>query len=169
MSISNQTKSRLQAKELRKRIQAIKNLKLEVTDLDYLKEQLLPIVHSYFHISPIANYGQLVFRGVHWREKPTNKKQLSYPPAEIIKTFQRVNRPHKPMFYGSVGCHSTILELAPQTGDRIAISKWRVIKPLYLNSLGYSEDIFRDAGSSEWEKKWWVQRLNEDPKILFTN
>ncbi len=159
----------LNAKELRKHIQAIKNLKLEVTDLDFLKEQLLPIVGSWLHISPIVNYGQLVFRGVHWGEKPINKKQLSYPPAEIIKTFQRVNRPHEPMFYCSVGCHSTILELAPQTGDRIAISTWRIIKPLYLNSLGYAEDIFRDAGSSEWDKKWWVQRRNEDPQILYTN
>ncbi len=161
--------SRPQAKELHKRIQAIKNLKLEVTDLDYLKEQLLPIARSYFYKSPIAQTDQLIYRGVLWREKPTNKKQFSYPPAEIIETFQRVNKPHEPMFYGSVGCHSTILELAPRTGDRIAISKWRVIKPLYLNSLGYAEDIFRDAGSSEWAKKWWALRRNDDPEILFTN
>lgn len=168
MNFSEIAKLRLTVPELRKRIRKLKLLDLEKADLDYIKSQLLPIGNCYMHKCPIVGIGELVFRAVAWREKPSQKEQLGYPPEHKISSFQRINRPYQPIFYGSVDSISTIAEIAPKNGDRIAISKWRVTKPFYIASFGYTESVFKNLGSARWPQIYWASH-NRDPKEIISS
>lgn len=162
-------RSRPSVRELRHNIRYVKGLDLRRADLDYLKSKLLPIVGGYVHASPVVGVGELVFRAVPWEHRPVHKKDLSYPPAFKVRTYQRANRPGEPMFYGSVGSSATILELAPSTGTRLAISTWRVNKELYVVDFGYTEDNFRRLKSDRWRQVWWAKSRKNGPESTSAN
>lgn len=160
---SDAFKTQIALDELKRHVRYLRGLSLKHVDFDYLKSCLMPILHCYFHVSPSAEIGQFIYRAVPWAAKPTNKEQLGYPPASRVGEFGRANRPHAPLFYGSVGCHSTIVELAPNLGDRLAISKWRVQKSLNVACVGYTEKTFRGkAGISRWSEITWAKQHAED-------
>lgn len=141
----------------------LKALHLQRADLEYLKKQLVPILHHYVHPAPLIQPGERIFRAVLWSEKPKLKGQLSYPPAEIVTTYGRTNRPGEPIFYGSVGSTAAIQELVPATGARLALSMWRVTTPTMVASVGYSEDAFARLGSDRWPKIWWRREHGIEP------
>ena len=149
-------------KKCKKLVREIKALNLERTDFNYLKTALIPLLNGYFSSSVTSNTGELIYRAVPWQEKPTNKTQLSYPPAPIVK-LGRANNPERPLFYGSAGCHSTILELNPKQGDRLAISKWRTNQNLNLFCVGYTETAFKGkSGINRFENLPWVKQHAAD-------
>lgn len=160
---SNLAKRRLSLRELRSRIAVLKALHLQRADLEYLKKQLVPILHHYVHPAPLIQPGERIFRAVLWPEKPRLKGQLGYPPAEFVTTYGRANRPGEPIFYGSVGSTATIQELAPATGARMVLSMWRVTTPMMVVSVGYSEDAFGRLGSDRWSKIWWRREHGIEP------
>jgi len=127
-----------------------------------LKSILVPLLNSYFISSTTANTEELIYRAVPWEKKPENKTQLSYPPTSKVK-LGRANIPEKSIFYGSVGCHSTILELEPKQGDRLAISKWRVKRNLNLVCVGYTENAFKGkSGINRFEELPWIKQHAAD-------
>jgi hypothetical protein len=159
-------KWRLSLLEIKRHIKYLKRLSLRHVDFEYLKSQLVPLIHGYILHSPETNHGEYVYRAVPWPEKPIIKTQLSYPPSSKVREFGRANVINEPLFYGSAGCHSTILELSPNAGDRLAISKWRIQKPLHLAPVGYTHRTFKGkAGVERWEEISWATQYAEDPIV----
>ncbi len=149
-------------KKLKKLVRHVKALNLKETNFEYLKTILVPMLNGYFVSSAISNTEELIYRAVPWEKKPTNKTQLSYPPATKVR-LGRANNPERPIFYGSAGCHSTILELEPNQGDRLAISKWRVKKNLNLVCVGYTENAFKGkSGMNRFEELPWIKQHAAD-------
>lgn len=153
----------LDQNKLKKQVRHLKGLDLKHANFEYLKTLLMPLLNGYFIGSTATNIDEPIYRAVPWPTKPTNKKQLSYPPACKVK-LGRANNPEKPIFYGSAGCHSTIMELAPNQGDRLVISKWRTKHNLDLVCVGYTEDAFKEkTGMNRFEALPWVKQHAADP------
>lgn len=143
---------------VRKRIAALRRLNLETTDVDFLKRQLFPLFKGYSLSTPALMPGQILFRGVKWTERPSNRSQLTYPPAHSVRTFQRANRLGHPMFYCSVAREAPFFELDSRPGDHLAISRWRVNERLIVNNAGYLDKVLLRANSNRkgppsWEKR----------------
>jgi hypothetical protein len=150
-------------REVKNLVRHLRGLDLRRIDLEHLKRILLPLTNGYLLGSMATNIDEPIYRAVRWSDKPTNRTQLSYPPSSVVPQG-RVNSPGNSMFYGSAGCHSTILELAPDLGDRLAISKWRTKTNLHLICVGYTEQAFRDKGGmSRFAELPWVKQYAEDP------
>lgn len=150
-------------KKLKKQIRHLQGLNLKHANFEYLKFLLMPLFNGYFIGSTTAPAEELIYRAVSWANKPTKKEHLTYPPDSKVK-LGRANNPGKPIFYGSAGCHSTIMELAPNQGDRIAISKWRVRNNLNLVFVGYTENSFKEkSGMNRFEELPWVKQHAVDP------
>lgn len=144
-------------KKFKKQIRYLKGLDLKHANFEYLKTLLIPLVNGYFMSSATSNTEEPIYRAVPWPTKPTNVKQLSCPPANKVK-LGRANNPEKPIFYGSAGCHSTIMELAPNQGDRLAISKWRTKHNLNLVCVGYTENAFKGkSGMNRFDELQFVK------------
>ena len=164
VEISEAINRRLNASDIKKHIKCLRSLSLNSSNFDYLKEQLLPLLHSYILIPPEVRVGEFIYRAVKRKDKPDAKQDLSYPPASKVQDFGRANRPQRPMFYGSAGCHCTLFELALELGDRLTITKWRVKRPMYLAPAGYSPKYFKNKfGLSRWEEISWANQYLNDP------
>lgn len=164
VEISEAMNRRLGAPDIKKHIKWLRGLSLNCSDFDFLKKQLLPLLHTYILIPPEVRVGEFIYRAVKRKEKPNTERDLSYPPAFIVENFGRANRPRRPIFYGSAGCHSTLLECTLVLGDRLAISKWRVKQPMYLAPAGYSLKYFKNKfGISRWNEISWANQYLNDP------
>lgn len=112
--------------------------------------------------STASNVGEPIYRAITWSSKPTNVNQLSYPPKENVK-LGRANYPEKPALYASAGCQSTIMELAPNHGDRIVISNWCTKKNLNLVCVAYTLNVFKGkVGINRFDKLHFVKHHAED-------
>jgi hypothetical protein len=152
----------LDLKKLKNLVHHVRKLHLKQTNFEYLKSILLPFVSGYFSSSTTSNIDELTYRAVRWDNKPKNKTQLSYPPACKVQ-LGRANIPKSPIFYASAGCHSTILELKPNQGDRLAISKWRIKKNLNLFCVGYTKKAFLGkSGMNRYEQLPWIKHYEAD-------
>ena len=141
------------AKELARQL---RRLDLRYTNFEYLKQALMPLMNGYFIGSTATNISEPIYRAVLCHDRPTLKSELGSPPPEKVG-LGRANNPGKPMFYGSTGCHSTVMELAPAIGDRLAISKWQTKANLPLIFAGYTAAAFKEkAGMSRYENLPWV-------------
>ncbi len=143
---------------VRARIAALRRLGLERADVDFLKRQLFPLFKGYSLSTPILVPGQTLFRGVKRIERPSNRSHLTYPPANLVRTFQRANRPGHSMFYCSVAREAPFFELGSRAGDYLAISRWRVNETLIVNNAGYVDEVLQRVnsdrkGSPNWEKQ----------------
>lgn len=147
-----------------KLIRSLRRLNLEHTDFEYLKSLLMPLTHGYFPASTATNIQEPIYRAVRCpEEKPYKISELGCPPPEKVK-LGRANTPGNPVFYGSAGCHSTIMELAPNLGDRLAISKWRTKTNLHLICAGYTAEAFSaKTGLNRFESLPWVKHHASDP------
>lgn len=143
---------------VRERIAALRRLSLEKADVDFLKRQLFLLFKGYSLSTPVVMAGQILFRGVKWIDRPSNHSHLTYPPANLVRTFQRANRPGHPMFYCSVAREAPFFELGSRAGDYLAISRWRVNEKLIVNNAGYIDEVLRRVNSDRnappsWEKQ----------------
>jgi len=138
-------------------VRQLKRLDLRRTNYEYLKWVLMPLQNGYCFGAINSNTDEPIYRAVRWDTKPNLLGQLGCPPAESVGQG-RTNNPGNPMFYGSAGCHSTIMELAPSLGDRLAISKWKTKANLPLITAGYTAAAFEGkAGMSRYENLPWVK------------
>ncbi len=90
--------------------------------------------------------GARLFRGVRRAERPSDVRQISYPPAEVVTSMGRLNRVGSSMFYCSAGEPPVSYELKARVGDTIAVSEWEVLEPLWLHNLGFHEDALVKLG-----------------------
>lgn len=151
-------------KKLKKQIRHLKGLDLKHANFEYLRTILMPFANGYSMSSTASNVGEPLYRAVRWPTKPTNVKQLSYPPEDKVK-LGRANYLEKPIFYASAGCQSTIMELAPNQSDRIVISKWRTKQNLILFCVGYTENAFKGkVGIKRFDKLHFIKHHAENPR-----
>lgn len=147
---------------VRQRTTALRKLPLDRADVDFLKRQLTLIFRGYALSTPVLMPGQILFRGVTWDKLPSNVSQLTYPPASLVPSYQRANRPGHPMFYCSVAREAPFFELSSQPGDCLAISRWRVAAKLLLNNAGYVSKVLRQVKSNRKGPPVW-----QKPNSLF--
>lgn len=155
-------KSGPERRRVNRLVRSLKSLDLQQTDFEYLKELLLPLVHAYSVPSTFTNVHEPLYRAVRLPRKQTMISELGCPPIECVN-FGRANLPGNPVFYASAGCHSTIMELKPNQGDRFAISKWRTKTNLALLCVGYAPEAFKGGdGFKRLESLPWVKQWSED-------
>ena len=90
--------------------------------------------------------GNVFYRGVVWKQRPSLIEHVSYPPPEKVATVGRVNRIGSPMFYCSASGPAVFYELRAKPGDRIALSEWELVEPLWMHHVGYHQDALRRIG-----------------------
>lgn len=134
--------------KINKYIRNITAIDLQRAEIDSLAEKLEVLFRGYRISSPVLSIGQILYRGVKWKDKPSFRHQASYPPPEMVTTYQRANRPGQPMFYSSIAREGAIFELRPMPGDHIAVSKWKLARKVIVNNIGYLKSAFENLGSS---------------------
>ena len=73
-------------------------------------------------------------------EKPCNVRELSYPLAETVKEYGRINDIGESFFYGSTAYSVPFFELDCKVGQRIAIAAWKSNRIMLLNHTGFTEE-----------------------------
>jgi hypothetical protein len=131
------------------RIQLLTDDQIRKSDVDTLKRFVRYRLGGYAVAINDVPAGHPLFRGVHCPERPTTIDRISYPPPERVITCGRANRSGRPMFYCSVGAPAVFYELRAKAGDRIALSAWELVEPLWMHHLGYHEDALQRMGVRE--------------------
>jgi hypothetical protein len=147
--------------EIRARIAALKRVNLNTVEVDFLKQRLSLLFHAYTVSSPFLSVGQQLHRGVIWRQRPDFVHQLSYPPAALLNSYGRANRPSQSMFYASVSRESPFFELEVKAGDLVALSRWRVTKKILVNSVGYATNTSVRFGATRLASPSWLTTSKE--------
>lgn len=115
-------------------------------DIDVLKKRLRAKMGGFVVAMKPILAGARLFRGVPRAERPSDVRQISYPPAEVVTSMGRLNRVGSSMFYCSAGEPPVSYELKARVGDTIAVSEWEVLEPLWLHNLGFHEDALVKLG-----------------------
>jgi hypothetical protein len=110
---------------------------LQRFDIDTLRRMLRSKLGGYIIAVKDVPAHHLFYRAVRCEPRPDTIRRISYPPAEMVTTFQRVNRAAEPRFYCSVSAPAVFYELHAQQGEFFALSKWELLEPLWLHNLGY--------------------------------
>lgn len=139
------------SRRIKRHIRMLSAQDLRNIDIDSLKDQLKLLFTGYKISTPFLPIGQDLYRGVKWTEKPKYLRQVSYPPTDCVRTYQRANRPGQPMFYSSIARSGAIFELRPIPGEHIAVSRWQVHKSILVNNVGYTGSVFERLGSNRTE------------------
>ena len=156
----------LQRPSIEETISCIKNiqsLNLIDTDIDVIKDRLFILFKGYVHITPKDPY-RSIYRGVPWPTKPNYISDLSYPKPEYVKSYGRVNRPNESIFYGSTSIQAIFHELKLKPGDKVALSKWQIQKPMFLNNIGYTYKCFKKLRSKRNLPSWSAIKANDTNK-----
>ncbi len=140
--------------EIEEIILSLKHLDLNHVELHQIKELLKPLFTGYAITTPIIPKGNKFYRGVPCDKKPQNVSQITYPEQNIIKTFQRANRPGEPLFYCCTSRNVPLFELNLNPADCVAISRWRTEEEMIVNNVGYTHTIFGNIGSDRPCPTW---------------
>ena len=144
-------------------------------DIDTLKRWVLhkfAANGSYMTAIKEMTKGNILYRGVPWRERPTFIRDVSYHPQPEEVKQNRMNRDNQPRFYCCAGprppagrilnpaaaAPAVFYELRAKPGDRIAVSAWEVTAPLLMYNLGYHLRALQQMGTQ-------VQNISASRKI----
>lgn len=108
------TRTKKKAKEI---IEKVRQLDFDTVTIDSLRELLHPLLIGFQLGTPAWQVGQIFFRGRTMNVRPKKISELSYPPAPLVASHGRANRPGKPMFYCSVTRDPVFFELHVKPGD----------------------------------------------------
>ena len=132
---------RASVKQLQGYISEFNKVELKDYSIDDLKEKLECIFFGYSKLLLDIAPGATFYRGrLFTNTRPTNIKDLTYPPKNLIKALQRTNRVNQSRFYCSLERRSPFFELGVQPGNFIVLSEWKTNKNLFANHIGYSSD-----------------------------
>lgn len=120
---------------------------LKSRDIDTLKRQLRDKIGDYGLSIKDLSTDNLLYRGVVCEERPNTIDRISYPPPEKVTKLGRLNRVGISMFYCSRGAAPVFYEIHAKPGDRIALSEWEIIEPLWMHHLGYHEQALHRIGA----------------------
>jgi len=91
------------------------------------------------HIGRVIRTDQYLYRANKVEELPENVPRISYPPSELVDIpLQRCNYENSPVFYSSTDPCAALYEIAPEVGDLVALSKWKVEDRVSARFVGYS-------------------------------
>ncbi len=138
--------------EIKSRISEIDNLNLLESDIDNIKELLKLLFTGYALSTPFFDPGLILFRGIKYSDKPLNISFLSY--RKVGAAQGRANRKNEPLFYCATMREIPFFELDAKPGDKLVISKWKTTKPLPVNNIGYTEEVFNELNSNRENQKW---------------
>jgi hypothetical protein len=105
-------------------------------DIDTLKRYLRYKLGGYKVAIKEVSTGNRFYRAVLWPGRPTQVKQLGYPPIEKAG-LSRAARAGQQMFYASSAPPAVFSEVRAVQGHLLAISEWRLREPLWMHNLGY--------------------------------
>lgn len=140
--------------EVQQIIHELKQIDLELANIDDIKERLGAIGIGYKLNSPIIPIGKKLYRGVKWENKPQRVTELTYPSEVFINNFHRAGRPGQSLFYCSTAREAPFYEIGLTIGEKVAISYWETTAPLLVNNVGYHEEVFKRLGSNRREPSW---------------
>jgi hypothetical protein len=115
--------------------------------IDLIRRNLRQRLGGYGVVAKHINPGQLLYRGVLWTDRPTLVEHLWHPPVGKAQ-LSRANREGQPLFYACKAAAGVCFELRAKVGDRIAISEWDLIEPLWMHNLGYHDAALNRMGVS---------------------
>ncbi len=144
--------------EVQARLAVLRRSRVRNLDFEELKTRVDALTKGFTLSSPTLDERTKVFRGVVWSERPTKLAQLSYPPAHVVRTFGRANRPGRPMFYGSIARSAPFFEIRATAGALIVISRWSLKTKLFFNNVGYTDSVLRRSNSARALTQWWQER-----------
>jgi hypothetical protein len=150
--------------EANERIHYIRNLNLEESSIDEIKNLLKPLWPGYKISAPILRPGTRFYRAVVLKSdeiQPKRVSRISYPSPVHIKKYQRANRIASPRFYCSAHRPTTLSEIDVSPGNYIVISRWDLREPLFAPNIGYTNRVFEKYNSQRTEKDiWWLRQDN---------
>jgi hypothetical protein len=126
--------------------QFLTDKQIKEKDIDTLSRFIRYRLGGYRLVIREMPVGQRLYRGVICDKKPTGVSSVSYPPAAKVG-IGRLNRPGAPMFYCSVAAPGVFYELRAKPGDRVALSMWQVVKPMWVHAIGYHQDALEKIGA----------------------
>ncbi len=133
-------------------IATIQSLDLRSESIEQIKQLLIPVFRGYQVRAPRFPPGLRLFRA-RLCDKPTNIRELSYPPAHLV-TLGRANRPGTPVLYCSAARGAVFFESRPPVGSTVAIVQWETTSPLLVNHVGYTREAFGTIGSGRTQAGW---------------
>lgn len=116
-------------------------------------ELMNPLFTGYWSMGLNLAIDLLLFRGIKYSEKPNFVSETSYPPPEYAK-MNRASELGESMFYCTTNKKVIFYELKLQPGDKIVISTWRVVKNIFVNSIGYTKNNLENLGYEGDAFKW---------------
>jgi hypothetical protein len=119
--------------------------KIRRHDIDTLKRWLRPKLGGYVAAIKDLALNNRFYRGVPWLDRPRFLADVSYPPERFAR-LNRASREGQPMFYASLGAPPVFFELRAVAGQRIALSEWGVIEPIWMHNLGFHEASLKRLG-----------------------
>lgn len=137
----------LSVSALKDAIDALRALGRMGVDIDELKKPLDSIFMGYWAECPTIPAGTLLYRAVPYEERPTHIGMLTYPPAEIVTRYGRVNRINQPVFYCSIAREAPFFEVHCVAGSKVALSRWRTKSRLLVQSVGNTKNTFERLAS----------------------
>jgi hypothetical protein len=117
-------------------------------DIDTLKRQLRAKLGGYVKDIHFSTPKNRFYRGVVCQHRPDTVDRISYPPAALIKRMGRLNRLGQSIFYASCSAPAVYYEIHARPGDRVAVSTWELIEPVYLHNLGFHPGSLKRMGGS---------------------
>lgn len=136
----------------RSAIAAVRSLDLRSVSIEEIKDLLTPVFRGYRVSAPRFVPGVRLFR-VRSCQKPTNIRELSYPPAQVVG-LGRVNRPGSPVLYCCTSREAPFFEARPPVGTTVAITRWETTASLLVNQVGYTRRTFDTLGSARQQAGW---------------
>lgn len=133
--------------EIRRAIKAFRDVELQSADIEQLRLMLPPILDGHLKRVSYVQPGQYLFRARELEEKPTNTRELRQPPKECV-CMNRANRDNNPIFYCCASDSTALIEIHAKPGMTIALSRWQTIKPLSVNNVGYTKDVFEKLNAN---------------------
>ena len=142
--------------EINSGIEELQTTDLKQVGIDVLKKQISAITAGHKKIVP-TNINLKLYRGVKWREKPSNVRKLSSPPSSKVDKLHRAGRDGYPLFYCCTDRNAIFFELGSLSkGDKVALSEWNIIDSVLVNHVGYHPEILQNFGSNRECPSWAV-------------
>lgn len=125
--------------DIEQTISKIDSADFEKLTIEDFEEYLTPLFRCYKVTVPRFERGLYLYRGRTCKQ-PKNIKEITYPPAEIVKRYGRANSIGETFFYAATARAVPFFELNLKKGDYIALSRWKTTDKLLVNHIGFSKE-----------------------------
>jgi hypothetical protein len=135
---------------------------------------LLQQMHKLAALAPmslgtVCAPGTTVYRATnHHVSIPSRIEEIWYPPANMICSFSRANRPGSPMFYCCSDLNGAFREIGAKLGQYAVLATWVAVTPMTLHDVGYSVEVLQRAGASrllpERHAQFYAQTLTSEAR-----